>query len=387
MRRRVSSGDLAIAVAVVAIGLLIVAVARHGVVLTPDSLVYKGVSEQLRAGNGITVPFSTFTSALSPAEVASFDGAIPLTDQPPLYPAMLAVLTAVGLSVDTAVLAINLVALVAIAVLMRCIAGRLMSPTAAAWSTVALLAVFTIGPMSFERDAFASLFASALSEPAMLAFVLGALLALMCHVQDASDRALAVATLLSMCAVLTRFSGVAAPLTIAIVVVLLGAGSRRRRWVTAVVCAVVATLPAVLILGRNQQLLGSSARLFGIHRVGELGGEYRRSVAAMLWPWSAEQGARELLGAAVLLVAVALFTGAWIAARRHRPVPQAGSRVPRTVLTCWCLSYAAVFLASRLLVDATLLPTGRFLVPLLVPLGLLVASSIVSAPTAAVRGA
>ena len=398
-RRRPTWSELLLAGTVVVIAVLIVAVARHGVVVTPDSLVYRGVSEQLRSGGGITVPFSTFTSSLSPAEVARFGGAIPLTDQPPLYPALLAALGALGFGFDAAVLTINLAALVAIAASMLGIARRMMTRHAAALSTTGVLLVLSIGPMSFERDAFVSLFASALSEPTMLAFALGALWALMRHLddghlQDGMGWALPVATLLSMAAVLTRFSGVAVPATVALAVVLWGHGSRVRRWITASACAGLATLPAVAILAVNQQRLGAESRLLGVHRIGELAGEYRRSVAAMLWPSSlsetAAQGTRELLGGVVLVVVVGLFTVSFVLARRARtraPGDGADERTLTTtrVLATFSIVYAVVFVASRLLVDSTLLPTGRFLAPALVPLGLLVARSIVASPSVTVR--
>lgn len=395
-RRRPTWSELLLAGTVVVIAVLIVAVARHGVVVTPDSLVYRGVSEQLRSGGGITVPFSTFTSSLSPAEVARFGGAIPLTDQPPLYPALLAALGALGFGFDAAVLTINLAALVAIAASMLGIARRMMTRHAAALSTTGVLLVLSIGPMSFERDAFVSLFASALSEPTMLAFALGALWALMRHLddghlQDGTRWALPVATLLSMAAVLTRFSGVAVPATVALAVVLWGHGSRVRRWITASACAGLATLPAVAILAVNQQRLGAESRLLGVHRIGELAGEYRRSVAAMLWPSSlsetAAQGTRELLGGVVLVVVVGMFAGSFVLARRVRSRERGDDRSRTTirVLATFCVVYAVVFVASRLLLDSTLLPTGRFLAPALVPLGLLVARSIVAAPSVTVR--
>jgi hypothetical protein len=145
---------------------------------------------------------------------------------------------------------------------------------------------------------------------------------------------------------MTRYAGVA--------VLVAGAGVllARRRWRDAAVLA----LPGLLACGGWMAVAGGSGRPVALHAVdagdAELG---MRTVTRWLVPGSAPLAVRLV----VVAVALAALAAGWL--RRHRTRPRPGLD---TVLGVFALSYLAVVVAYRLLLDVT----GRFDARLLVPL-------------------
>ena len=88
-KARVLYGTLAV-IAAIASGVVLL-ITKHGASMIPDSAVYIGTARNLAQGRGLTTPFNLLINPYSPAKAAAFDGAVPLTHYPPLFPAVLAV--------------------------------------------------------------------------------------------------------------------------------------------------------------------------------------------------------------------------------------------------------------------------------------------------------
>lgn len=72
---------------------------HHGIGLSPDSIAYLGVAENIKNGSGITVPYG-----LPPNQ--------PLTQFPPLLPILLALISEIGISIATSAKILNFVLLI-----------------------------------------------------------------------------------------------------------------------------------------------------------------------------------------------------------------------------------------------------------------------------------
>ena len=82
---RLFYGALAVIAALASGAVLLIT--KHGAGMIPDSAVYIGTRAESRPGTrSQTTPFNLLINPYSPAKAAAFDGAVPLTHYPPLFP-------------------------------------------------------------------------------------------------------------------------------------------------------------------------------------------------------------------------------------------------------------------------------------------------------------
>jgi hypothetical protein len=246
---------------VVAIGALVVGVVatRHGLRMWSDSAVYLGTAHNLLHGHGTTSPIAlTYTDAFRPDAAVAFNGALPLTTFPPLYPVMLATIGAFGVSLMTAARVVGVACLVAAALLVTHLTLRLTGSRVVALATALLFILGgAIGQGVFGLPgSWIILGSSVLSEAPFLVIVLGTISVLGVLLERGERRHLWSAAVLVALAVLCRYLGVALVGT-AVILVLTRFGwplaTRIRR---AVLIGAVGGLPTLLWLVSMRVFVG-----------------------------------------------------------------------------------------------------------------------------------
>ena len=118
--------------------------------VTPDSGAYLSTAQNLVDGRGVTTPYPVETTSYSIEEQLAFDGAVPFTEWPPLYPVALGVLMAAGAGAVDAAQLLNTLALAATLVLTSLLARRLCGGRAV--PVAAATALVLLGPVASTRD-------------------------------------------------------------------------------------------------------------------------------------------------------------------------------------------------------------------------------------------
>ncbi len=152
--------------------------ARNGVVATPDSIVYEGTAANIHAGRGITSPITTVAVDVAPDEAIKEAGRIPLVQFPPLFPVALSLLGSFGLSPIDAARVLNPTLLGVNVLLAGLVVVSVVGARRWKWMVPVIVLMLT-GVPRIQRSPLLLLHGSVLSEPLMIAFVLGSLLALL----------------------------------------------------------------------------------------------------------------------------------------------------------------------------------------------------------------
>jgi hypothetical protein len=307
-----------------------VATSGHGPGVTPDSVVYLSVAESLGRGEGFL----------------QFDGG-PYLLWPPLYPALLALLSPVASPLAAARL-LNLALLAAIVFLAGNWTRRVCGDAA---GLVAALGV-ALSPA-------AAMACMVFSEPLFILLTLAALLALAGYRSRPRTRTLLAAALFTALAALTRYLGMSLILAGAILIL-----ARRReppKIGTAAIFVSIAGLPLGLWLGRNYLLCGSLMGPRYPSATGMAAGAVQVLEVLNRWFLRSANPAWQVLPVLVPLLAVAGFfllaTG-----NRERKNFALVNLVFAGVYAAWL-----VLSASRVAFDPI---GGRLLAPLFVPLWL-----------------
>ena len=202
-----------------------------GMVVTPDSSSYLSTAVHLARGEGLTSDFAPDTSNYSIAEQLELARRVPLTEWPPLYPAVLAGGTALGPGALDVARIVHALAVAATAVLAALLVRRAVAPPPLVLAASGLLAV--LGPVQASELRLLSVpllgqSAFVLSETLFVPLLLAALL-VGAQVARGGRRTLLAAVVLVVAATLTRYVGVAAGAgAAAMVLAATGVGRRRR---------------------------------------------------------------------------------------------------------------------------------------------------------------
>jgi 4-amino-4-deoxy-L-arabinose transferase-like glycosyltransferase len=335
---------LAVAVAGMAVVLLRT---RGGPHLSPDSVSYVQSARNLAAGRGLV----------------TFNGE-PYVDWPPLFPAVLAAVSALGIDAEQAARWVNAAAFGTIAAAggwwVRRRTGSLAAGAAA--SAVLLRAAALVFVAEY-----------AWSEPLFLLLSLLALIALAAFARRGDGRTLAAAGLLTAGAVLTRYVGLAA-IGAGAMVILARPDGWRRKTRNAALFGALSCLPLAAWLARNARITGTLTGGRAVVAASLPGNVRLLLLAAGTWllPPSVAEGARIAAGCALAAATV-------LAAARLRRGGPRGDVLPPFAL--------AVLYAALLLAMATFTPMDqigdRLVAPLLPPVVLVLA---LAAPAVRARG-
>jgi hypothetical protein len=319
-------------------GLLALAHAtRHGVGITPDSVVYLEAARNLADGRGL---------------VTSDEGIElrPLTRFPPAYPAALALPTALGADSLDAARWLALALFGANVALVGLLIAR--SAPGSRWLPAIGAVLIACSPE------MAMLHGAALSEPLFLLLGFSGLLLLSRHLEQPRDSVLLAAALATGLATLTRYVGLALVATGLLAILLAANPSARRRARDAAIFAAVGLLPIAAWALRNRLAGGSATgRSFAFHPIGPDAFALAASSAGE-WLLAGRVGALAAGLLAAGLLACALH---WLATGAARaPLPR--------ILALFVPVYLLLLIASICFVDAATPLGGRILSPMLVAL-------------------
>lgn len=328
--------------AIIAVALL----QRRGLAASPDGAVYLGVGDNLRAGRGLTVPFTGYTDRYGPDVAQALGSQAPLQQWPPLLPAVLAALGLVGLEPAEASRVLN-PALAGVSVyLFSCLLKRW---SGAHWAPLLPLglALVLVRPFGASRSPLLALHTQPLAEPLFIALVLTSLLLVDTFLSGEAPRYLWLASLAASFAALTKVVGLSMVLTVALVGVA-STGAVRPRVVRAggaLIIGVVPLLPTLLNANGGRTPVDFDDIRTAFSQMGD-------GLLRLVPPETAGEPARAV-GAAIWAIAIAVLM--WRAVARSRG------------LNLWRLAPAATFclvllvqlLASNVLVDRFVSLDGR----------------------------
>jgi hypothetical protein len=280
---------------------------RYGVGIGTDSGPYLGAAHNIAHGRGVTTPFTFFTSQYGPLRAAGFEGAIPLTHFPPLYPFALASLASSGMSLTGAARTLNAILFGVNLVLVGLVAAEVVrSKTVSAAVSLLLLAGPVFGDVLGTRTSWLYLHSTAVSEPLFITWLLLALLMVARYVDGYRLRNLVGVGTFAGLSLLTRYVGVSIVIATVIVVVLWGQGGRPARLRRSGVVLALALIPTVVWTLYNSIFQhGSTPRSWHTH-IESVGG-ILNVVEGWLTPAGWAPAARHTgLVAAGLLIAAAL---------------------------------------------------------------------------------
>jgi hypothetical protein len=346
--------DAALGVLAVVGAVLVFVATRRAMGTSPDSWSYIGTAGNLRSGRGLTVPFTTLTSALSPRAGIAHYGRVPLTDFPPLYPLLLATGDLVVGSVTTVARIGNALLLGAALFLVGVVARRAMPSSALALLVPVLVLIGPSLKVAFVfKWSWLVLASFVLSEllAATLAYAAIALLTV-AFVQDRRELWAAGIGLTTL-AVATRWSALAVAFACAIAVLLWPRLPLRARCVRG---ALVAGIPTAFALAWNvwsSGRAGEASRQLGV-RIPRAGAwvAARRVLAS----WFAPAGIGAFGQLLIVVSLVALATWSVLAARTvARSDEEYGlAYATRLFLACFVVCAVGVNIAAQSVVDASL---------------------------------
>ncbi|MEN3272657.1 MAG: hypothetical protein V7636_1418, partial [Actinomycetota bacterium] len=345
---RLTIGLVAAAIAVVALTTVLLAT-RDGPGATVDSGEYLAVADGLRHGHGLTMPYVGYDEPYP--EVVVPGQRVDLTVFPPLFPVAIAgASAATGAAPLTAARWVNALSYA----VMTALVVVLVAGATGSVAFAALAGALTIAP-TFVYTA-----SMAWSEPMMLAGSVATVAALRTYLRCRARAWLMATVVLAAVTSMVRFTGLAAVLGVAVVLLVAGGGTTRERWRRAAVAGGVGVLPEVAWFVRNTFVLGApSEKPLTWHPPGH--GDLVR-VARTIASWFVRDtpDRRTAIGVVVvLLVFVAVARG--IGAVRRRTVDW--SSLP-AVGAVFAIVYAAFVLAARVTFDNNIDLSTRQLVAL-----------------------
>lgn len=216
---------------------------RHGAPSGPDGTLYTGVANHLGTGEGLTVPFTTYTDHYTPAQSVAFDYRVPLRQWPPLYPAVLSVFVRFGATAETAARILN-PALLGVNVVLAGLLTRRLFPRSWPWYAAAGFAVVLLRDPTPISSTLLYLHASTFAEPMFLTFVLATLFAVDAYLRTRRSVWLLGAAAMAALAALTKILGLSVVATVCLVA-LVATGSPGARLGRAALCAAIGVLPVL----------------------------------------------------------------------------------------------------------------------------------------------
>lgn len=336
--------------------LLVLFATRQGIGVSNDSVLYLDAAQHVLRGDGMVV----FTAA----------GPRPLTHFPPLYPAVLAGVGALGLGVQRAAVLVGATLFTSLIVSIGCLTWRMSGSIVGS-----IVAEFVVA----HAPSILEIYAMAWSEGLFLILAIWSLAITAEYLKTHRSRDFVLALCLAALASLTRYAGLALVGTIAVALLL----DNRRSWRQ--LSKEIGT--GLLVLGatfgfwmlRNLYVAGNTTnRSLALHPIGSL--HVSVAVATVFrWlvpfpDWSTPASSIEIVLAVVLCTLT--FTILQRANSDRERLPAVDSL--RRLLTLFAFTYAGFLVFSISLVDASTPPDARILSPEYVVLVLLTTSALAS---------
>lgn len=338
------------------LGLVMILIATpFGIGTSPDSVAYIGTAQNLRSGQGLTVPLGGMENQ-------------PLTQFPPFYPLLLGILSLFGPEAYSTARLLAALLFAGNILLVGWILYRLVpeSGWAAAIGSLGLL----LAPVMLEIHWMAW------SEPIFIMLGFSALFLLARYLETGSRGPLVAAALLGGLALLTRYAGVVFLGTGLLGILLLSDRKLNHRILPAGLFTLIVAAPLLLNLIYNQLAVGSATnRVISFHPVtrSQLWQGLTTLTGWLGLPASLPTGVHVLaviLG--VLLMGAALY---WLT-RTPRPRNQPGLVIGLPVLihllALFALLYGGFLLISVSFIDANTPLDNRILSPLFISVWILV---------------
>ena len=327
--------------ALVGAGVVLLATAKYGAGLSPDSLAYVDVARCLAAERGFV-----------------YHTGEPLVAWPPLYPALLALIGSATRLDPAAVAHLVNAALFALVI---CLSAYLLRSCARRSVVFGLLGVAAVVVSRPLTEVYAMAWSGCLFVPLVLLYLIGA----QRYWKGADLLSLAVMTFATALACLTRYVGVALVPAGAATVILASRVGFKTRVGRALAFAGLSLLPVGLWLVRNYRLTGTLLEAGATTRSSLLS-QLLRSIETIV-PWYAS-------GRMSWLVVLAWLAVLAITAATSRPAAAKAARSLRTVLIA---HLPAVLLAGVYVLSVTCITTAysqvgnRLLSPVYVPITLI----------------
>ncbi len=336
-RSRVAPIVLCAVAVIMAVGVLVAT--RDGLVRGTDSEVYLAASDSVWEGEGLVVPFTTFTDRYSPDEAIAFGADVPLSQFGPGYPLAISAVRVSGLDAPGAARLLHAL-LAGLDIWLFALLVRRLTPNAPAWIVGAGVAILVVGPRGANL-LFHHLFVA--SEALFVTLTLAALLLLDSAMKSDTTRDWTLASLVVGAALATRFAGAG------LIVVAVGAALAASRWQRAVSVAAIALLPTA-IFAVWSAAAGAGDRPIGWHPPDRFGHFFYETMAEWFSPRGRSWLTLPVLAAGLALVVIVVST----------------RRVPRVWGLCGAFIgfYLLGVLAAGVLFDHSLPVAGRLLSPL-----------------------
>lgn len=347
MRRRyvavvsIAVGSLAMAV--------VLAATREGPGATVDSGEYLAVADGLRGGHGFTMPYVSYDEPYP--DVVRVGERVPMTQYPPLFPAVLAAFGAV--SGTSSLAAARWVNALAIGALVATVAALVACATQS-WRWGALAGGVLVCPAIVYPGSMVW------SEPLMLVLFVGAVAATWRALSTRSMTMLALATALAAAASLVRFPGITAVGAVGFLVLVHGGDRLPMRLRRAAAVVASGSLPLLGWFARNVALIEApSEKTIAWHPPGlEVATRTMRTFTTWFM--------RDTPTRRAVLVPVVLILVGWGAASAVRALRRGSVRWDALPAVCaaFGLAYASFMLVSRALLDNNVVFSTRQLAPL-----------------------
>jgi hypothetical protein len=343
--------------------ILCVQLTRETVNVGVDGVTYLATASNIDDGRGVTTPF-TFAN-YPPSDAVRFDGEVPLTHFPPLYPIAIAVVGALGLAPIDAARWLGCTTLALDLVLFGLLAKR--ATAARGWLLPAVATVLLlVGPAATQGfglgletvTSWLVLSGSVFSESMFLAFCLLGLLALARWLDEPSASRLGLVAAAAAAATLTRYAGVALIACAGIAALAWGTGGARRRARDAALLVGGAALPSILWALVTRMQGGESTRAVVLHVPGENLSRLLSTGSRWFFRSSIADPTRQVLFAVLLVVFAAMAADL---VRLHARDP---GTTARRVLALFAVCYLATVEITRFFLDASTPIDGRLLAPL-----------------------
>lgn len=345
--------------------LLCLALTRDTPNVGVDGVVYLATASNIRDGRGITTPFTFVANAYPPRQAADFDGEVPLTHFPPLYPVAIGMVSLVGLSLSESArwlgaltLAIDLVLFGFLVRRATAVRSWLLPSAAVALLLLGPAATYGFGIGVGSRASWLALSGSVFAESLFLAWCLSGLLLLARWLRDPRPRWLVLVAASAAAATLTRFAGVSLVACAGLVVLAWGAGPIRRRGRAAALVVAGGLLPPVLWSLMSVAAGGESARAIVLHAPNQNVSRLLANGSLWVFPSSVPDRTRQVLFVIVLGGFLALAIDL-IRLRARDP----GTGLRRT-LAVFAVCYLGTVEITRFFLDIATPIDGRLLSPL-----------------------
>jgi hypothetical protein len=333
---------------------------RGGLRVFDDSGVYLGIADNVRSGDGLTVPFSMPWDSYSPTRTVAYGTRVPSTHFPPGYPLTLAATSVVTGASRHAARLVDIALIAANVILLGVLTARMTQYRSAVVAVLPAALCVLVGDTrihAIDDDGWFLSHIGAASEPLFMAIVTGSLILIGAALSQPRVRTrLMQAAGLGAAALFTRYSGVAVLATGVVALVWFG---RRRR--DAAIFAAIVAAPTLLFLLVERIAHGEGARPLTYHRITGVD-EILAWLGRYLFPLSMTSWLRS--GAALLIVVFVVAALVWSPRRvRESWSDDNHGLVLARVCGIFIVCFTGVLLLTGMMFDRQARITPRLLAP------------------------